>query len=481
MERAYDQMKWNFIFQVLRRFGFTEKWIQLANQCLSIVTYSVLLNGTPFGLITPERGLRQGDPLSPFLFILGTEVLSRMISRAEVVGQLHGIKISLSAPPISHLRFTDDTMIFARATSSEASTIANVLHSYGSWSGQSLNQQKSSVFSSKNVNQSLIVPLALTLGIGHSSQPGKYLGLPFILPRLKRQAHLQLKAKLLKRVSGWRSKLLSQAGRACLIRFVLSFVPIYFMSSFLLPNKYWMELDSILRKFWWGFPQDKLQNFIPRAWSSICWPKTVGGRFRLFHYYNKALLSKRGWQICNQRNKFWVQVLRAKYCGPNAVSVPNNSTACSWFWQGILQSQPVLAKGMIFSVGEHSDLNCWRDPWVPDVEKFKPTPREGKGNHNLNLQVKDLLHTSSLQCNESLIREVCDESSIEAILYLAPPQHDVRDSPCWLLSKDNTFSVKSAYFEILKSRPPPIAILSGEEWGALWRLKIPDRIKHFLW
>lgn len=122
--------------------------------------------------------------------------------------------------------------------------------------------------------------------------PGSYLGLPLILPRSKRQANLELKGTLLKRLSGWKSKLLSQAGRACLLRSVVSALPTYFMSSFLLPLRYCQELDSLLRHFWWDFPQEKRRNFVPRTWASICWPKDRGGLgFRLFYDYNRALVS----------------------------------------------------------------------------------------------------------------------------------------------------------------------------------------------
>lgn len=108
-------------------------------------------------------------------------------------------------------------MIFAVAISNEASAIVNMRQSDAGWSGQSLNLRKSTATFSKNVHQCLAESLVLSLGIGHSAHPEKYLGLPLILPRSKHQAYLELKEKLLKRVAGWRSKLLSQARRACLI------------------------------------------------------------------------------------------------------------------------------------------------------------------------------------------------------------------------------------------------------------------------
>lgn len=188
MERAYDKMKWTFLFIVMRCFGFSEKWIQLISQCLSTVSYLVLLNGCPYGLIKPLRGLRQRDPLSPFLFLIGTDVLSRLIMRAKSVGLIHGIKISRAAPPISHLLFADDTMFFSRASAFEASTVVNIINTYKGWSGQTINLRKSSISFSKNVPQADIDLLSTLISIDHVVQLGPYLGLPFILPRSKRHA-----------------------------------------------------------------------------------------------------------------------------------------------------------------------------------------------------------------------------------------------------------------------------------------------------
>lgn len=98
------------------------------------------------------------------------------------------------------------------------------------------------------------------IGVVHSVKPGYYLGFPLLLPRFKKQAYLDLKEKVVKCISGWKAKFLSQTGRACLIKTIASALPSYFMSSFLLLNKYCQDLDAILRDFWWEFPQEKWRN-----------------------------------------------------------------------------------------------------------------------------------------------------------------------------------------------------------------------------
>lgn len=185
MERANDKMEWEFIRVVLRCFGFHEKWIHLINQCLSSVSFSLLLNRSPFGLFTPSWGLRHGDPLSPFLFILGMEAFSRLLMRAETLGSIHGVKISHSAPPISHLLFADDTTVFSHATIEEVAAVVSVFATFSAWSSQTLNLRKSLVFFSKNVAAPLQESLSNLMGIECAADPGSYLGLALILPLSK--------------------------------------------------------------------------------------------------------------------------------------------------------------------------------------------------------------------------------------------------------------------------------------------------------
>jgi hypothetical protein len=132
MEKAFDRMEWSFLFHILKSLGFHSKWIHMIEQCISTVSFSILLDGSPFGRFFPQRGLRQGDPLSPFLFILGLEVLSRLIIKEELAGNIHGIKISRHSPLVSHLLYADDLMVFSRANSSEASSILNCLTKFSS-------------------------------------------------------------------------------------------------------------------------------------------------------------------------------------------------------------------------------------------------------------------------------------------------------------------------------------------------------------
>ena len=137
---------------VLKAFGFSHNFVNLIHQCLSLVEFTLLLNGGLGLSFSPSRGLRQGDPLSPYLFILGNEVLMRLINREVSQKNLTGFKVSNTTPPISKLCYADDILLFCKAKSSELVILRSCLEKFCSWSGQSISVEKSGCFPSKGVS-----------------------------------------------------------------------------------------------------------------------------------------------------------------------------------------------------------------------------------------------------------------------------------------------------------------------------------------
>uniref|UniRef100_A0A2N9HKW7 Reverse transcriptase domain-containing protein n=1 Tax=Fagus sylvatica TaxID=28930 RepID=A0A2N9HKW7_FAGSY len=150
MSKAYDRVEWGFLEGMMRRLGFAEIWIASVMQCITFVSYSVVVNGVPNGLIYPSRGLRQGDPLSPYLFLLCGEGLSALLHQATERGNLHGVACSRGGPQISHLFFADDSLLFCNATMEECAVLLEKLRWYEKASGQSVNTDKTSLFFSRN-------------------------------------------------------------------------------------------------------------------------------------------------------------------------------------------------------------------------------------------------------------------------------------------------------------------------------------------
>ena len=146
--------------------------------CVKTVSYSVLVNGEPKGLITPTWGIRQGDPLSPFLFLLRTEGLNGMIVQAANCGDIKGFALCRNGPRLTHLLFANDSLLFCRATDQECSNILEILEVYGSCSGQQINKNKTTIFFSKLTFEEKREHIKQVLGVLEIKQFEKYLGLP---------------------------------------------------------------------------------------------------------------------------------------------------------------------------------------------------------------------------------------------------------------------------------------------------------------
>ena len=150
MSKAYDRVEWVYLEAMMRRMGFHERWISLIMMCVTIVEYSVLINEEAKGKINTTRGLRQGDPISPYLFLLCTEGLSAMLKKEESDGQIKGVVVYKGASHVSHLLFANDSIVFCRASVEECDRLIKVLKEYEGDSRQKLNKEKTSLFFSKN-------------------------------------------------------------------------------------------------------------------------------------------------------------------------------------------------------------------------------------------------------------------------------------------------------------------------------------------
>ena len=195
MSKAYDRVEWSFLETLLERLGFDRVWVRWVMACVSSVSYSVLLNGGSHGFIKPERGLRQGDPLSPFLFILCAEALVNCLNNAADRGRLHGIQIGALGPLVHHLLFADSLLI-CKANSEEAAEVLDCLNRYGDASGQRINLEKSSIIFGTKVDDAVKADVKLVLEINSEGGDGTYLGLPECFSGSKRQLLSFLRDKL---------------------------------------------------------------------------------------------------------------------------------------------------------------------------------------------------------------------------------------------------------------------------------------------
>ena len=188
--------------------------------CVSTVSYSVLINGEPKGRIVPTRELKQGDPISPYLFLLCAEGLSAMLRKVENGGILRGIVVCRQAPLVSHLHFADDCIVFGKASKEEGFRLLKILEVYEKESGQKLNREKTSFYFSKNTSVEVKEEVKDMFEAQVIHQHERYLGLPTLVGRGKKKAFHRILDQVGRKIVRWKGKLLSTVGRKILIKVV---------------------------------------------------------------------------------------------------------------------------------------------------------------------------------------------------------------------------------------------------------------------
>ncbi|OIT36177.1 hypothetical protein A4A49_16669 [Nicotiana attenuata] len=179
IEKAFDQLNWSYLLSILRKMGFGDKWLKWIKYCISTVKYSVLVNKGPVGFFSPQKGIRQGDPLCPFLFILAMEGLSKIIEKARQMQWIQGFNVGTNIGniiTISHLLYADDTLIFCEANRTQIMYLNLTLLLFEALSGLHVNKLKSIIYPVNNVLN--IEDLAEIMGCSIGTLPSTYLGLP---------------------------------------------------------------------------------------------------------------------------------------------------------------------------------------------------------------------------------------------------------------------------------------------------------------
>lgn len=135
MSKAYDRLEWDFLRAMLTKMGFSDRWVKLIMASVDSVSYNIVHGNHTMGPIIPSRGIRQGDPLSPYLFILCAEGLSALLKFYEQRQWLHGVKVCRQAPTISHMLFADDSYLYCKANTEEAGRVMDLLRLFERASG----------------------------------------------------------------------------------------------------------------------------------------------------------------------------------------------------------------------------------------------------------------------------------------------------------------------------------------------------------
>lgn len=301
-----------FLEEILEQAHFPHNLIDVVMKCQTEVSIELLWNGTRAGSFKPSCGVRQGDPLSPYLFVLCIERLSHLIQDSMKDGSW--TPISIGGVSLSHLLFADDLILFAEANEQQATTIKDCLNVFCTLSGEKVNFDKSSMIFSRKVQPSIRAAISECLSIPVVDGLCMYLGVPTACKRLTNDRYQFLLDRVTSRLQGWQSKILSMAGRTTLANLVLTSLPLYVMQSTLVPRSICDAMDSQIKKFVWGLTSDKHRMHLLSG-DTISRPKKEGGLgLRSMKRLNVAVLAKRGWRMLQDPQMLWSRILGGKYC-----------------------------------------------------------------------------------------------------------------------------------------------------------------------
>ncbi|XP_071902573.1 uncharacterized protein [Coffea arabica] len=481
-------VEWKFVGRMMMRMGFCPIFVRWIMACVSSVSYSFNLNGERVGYITASRGLRQGDPLSPYLFLICAEGLSYMINREMNQGNITGVKVCKNGPQISHLFFADDSVICCKATVQEAKQIKEILQAYSKASGQVINCDKSAVYFSRNTTRQARVEVCQELGDMREASSGRYLGLPMAIGRSKNQVFGYIKSSIMKKLKGWKNKMLSPAGKEVLIKSVIQAMPNYAMACFKLPKGLCKDICKCIANFWWGSgQQDRKMHWL--SWKKLSEVKGKGGLgFRDLEAFNEALLAKQLWRILTSPNLLMSKVLREKYLkDPNALD-KNPPQSASWSWKSVHSAGRLIQRGMWKRIGDGSQVNIWKDRWIIGTRTGTVTTSRAP---NCQIQTVNQLIKNG-RWNAEIIKQILNPEDSMKIISMPLSCFRRKDRLFWSFSKSGQYTVKTGYANVVQERSNEMRRdRIGEEtsweirkhsfWKRFWKLNLKHKLKLFIW
>uniref|UniRef100_A0A8R7VB34 Reverse transcriptase domain-containing protein n=1 Tax=Triticum urartu TaxID=4572 RepID=A0A8R7VB34_TRIUA len=366
LAKAFDRLEWSFIVSALARKGLHGHFINLIHACISSPTFSVLINGQPSHKFKSFRGIRQGCPMSPYLFVIAINELSVALNEALAAHHLQGISLGPDCPSIHSLLFADDLLVCGQATMQEANSMAQLIHHFCYISGQTPNWAKSAILFSTHVSQTTIQEIKQVFPVSIMDNNFTHLGHPLILPAKNRTAAYNFVIdKFLNKLPAYKANMLSHAARLELIRSVFSAIPVYYMSNILFTKKFIAKLTAIIRNFWWTGIRENNSNksLCLRAWKDICNSKQEGGLgIRNLQAINEGLLLAAAWRLAKDPSSHLHLVLKSKYFHDASIWTAISTTPKSAFWSSILKMLPKLKDHSFYQLTQ-GNISLWSTPW----------------------------------------------------------------------------------------------------------------------
>ncbi|CAN1162622.1 Putative ribonuclease H protein At1g65750 [Linum perenne] len=476
LAKAYDGVRWSFVIDTLVAMNFPASFIAVIDQCISTPTFQVQWNGGCSESFTPSRGLRQGCPLSPYLFTLCLERLSSLIQDSVRTGDWQPVSLTRGGTKLTHMFFADDLVLFGYASVQQAAIINQVLERFSEASGQEISREKSRIHFSKNVNRRASQAICEAFRMEATQNLGKYLGVPIIHGRNSKELYNFLLERMDAKLAGWKRKSLSQAGRVSLAQSVLNSLPSYVMQTTLLPVDICNKLDKKVRDFVWGSEEGERKMHLIN-WQKVCSPKNQGGLgLRSSREMNHALLMKLIWKMLKHPEELWVSVLMTKYFDRTSEGLrPRKSKRWSSCWKGLQETWPTFQGGLYWGIRNGRKTNFWTERWLDNgsILSEQCTPPSDR----IVDKVADYCTTDG-NWDLELLSSFLPNTLMEEVVGMTPPCDELEDDiPVWGLEPNGCYSVRSGYLLSIG-----LEDYNGMSiWKRIWRWEGPQRVRQFLW
>ncbi|GJY65582.1 RNA-directed DNA polymerase, eukaryota [Tanacetum coccineum] len=481
-EKAFDSIRWDFLDDVLKEFGFRCKWRNWIQSCLTSSKGSILVNGCPTNEFQFYKGLKQGDPLSPFLFILVMESLHLSFQRIVNAGMFKGIVLDQSLC-LSHMFYADDAIFLGEWSDGNISTLIHVLKCFFHASGLKINLNKSKIMGI-NVESAQVIQAAAKLGCLVLKCPFYYLGTRVGGSMTRVQAWQEIVEKVKSRLSKWKSKTLSIGGRLTLLKSVLGSIPVFHMSIFKVPSKVLHILESIRSHFFNGHdPGSKKASWV--KWNNVLTDKKRGGLgVSSLFALNRGLMIKWVWKFLSQKDSLWTKVIVAIHGVGGKIHSEWTSTGKSCWLSILSEVRSLQRKGMyVFDylthkMGNGESTKFWLDHWHTRGIFKDIFPRLYALESSKDVTVSSKIGDTSLVCSFRRIpRGGIEQNQFDSLVELVRSVTIVPSADRWNWNLESTgiFSVASARRRIDEICLPNI----GEE--TRWVKCVPIKINVLAW
>ncbi|CAO2039804.1 unnamed protein product [Urochloa humidicola] len=462
-KKAFDSVEWSSLDAILHARGFDNRWCTWVRQILSSGKTAVMLNGVPGRWINCRRGLRQGDPISPYLFIIVADVLQRLIRRASENGELcHPVDPTIACPV---LQYADDTLVITRGDIQSMTTLKSILDDFSAATGLSINFHKST-FVPMHVAPAEATSMATTLGCAISTFPQVYLGLPLSPHKLRVSDYAPLIQSFDRYLSGWKARLLSTGGRLILINAVLGGLTTYYMSSLLLPKTVCEILDARRRAFLWTGDDKCNGSQCLIKWERLCTSKECGGLgIKNLADQNHCLLLKFIHKLHDASPLPWKEWFNGHL-----------SDANSFLGRIVDTELPRYRSLTAVQIGNGRHTSFWHDRWLLSTTLAETFPALFSHSTCPEITVQAAMATHlSGQLRPRLTNAASTEKdTLLQCLQMAPLNDDPdrRHMTAW---PNAQFSSRSAYImtHINDTTNPDVA--------RIWKTKLPLKVKFFGW